>query len=316
MKLVEEADPRKVGPADFTGEGLISLMRHRKKGTDRNRLILPMKEFGAYLSTTSTYGSGTGTILCALYDGDDYERVRSGKRPLLVEKPRLSILGGCAYEMLAKYGDEREWNTGFFARFLFVVSNEQSRRPRFEEQPVTPRAELDACRARLVDLTRELEETKAPFEVMPAASKILREFSRSIPDNDTDTAASAARERLLNALWKVAMLYQIDVNPQAHIGEVAAEAACGFIRKCWEGFLTVKGVTSGSADSKLIDRLWRFIDRAGEAGVSKRNVLMNFKERADRIDPALKVLIGGEVVELRQQGRTTMLVRREPYNSR
>lgn len=265
-QLIDKTESERVGPADFTAEGLVFHMRKKKVGHSRNRLLLPIEEFGTLLASTGSYNVGLGATLCALYDGENYSRVRSGKRPVHVEKPRLSLIGGCAYGMLEAYANPREWTTGLFARFLFVTP--QHTRERFAVQPNTPPGERDIALKALQELNRYLKDNRCPMKSTPDADQVIREFSGSFPETD-DPAAIAQRERLINATWKLALLFQIDENPETHIGEQAAHFACYLASQSWKSFLKIRELTDIDQIGKMQQRVLRLIEATGTRGLPR-----------------------------------------------
>jgi hypothetical protein len=296
--LLADVEESRLGPGDFTSEGLVFHMRKRKAGNSRNKLILPIQEFGTLLASTGSYNSGLGAILCALYDGENYSRVRSGKKPVHIEKPRLSLIGGCAYGMLEAYADPREWTTGLFARFLFVTPRVARERQVIQPEP-SATAKDDALKA-LVDLNRYLKETRAPMKTLPEAEEVIRDFSSRLPELD-DPAAIAQRERLINATWKLSMLFQIDEAPDQHIGRNAALWACKLAAESWEAFLKIRQLTDIDPLGKAQQRVLRMVATAGPGGISRREVHQGVGGRTQNVNPAIELLIKNERIYVRNE---------------
>lgn len=281
-ELLEAVDPDRVGPADFTAEALISMMRARPgQKNDRNKLVLPIEEFGQYLAATSSYGATLNATLCALYDGSDFKKARSGKKLQIIRKPRLSIFAAVAWGMLEKYSDPTDWLTGFYARFVFVCPDPAVPRHRYATTPPTPKVELQAAQIALADLRNELKQSVGAMAVLPAAEALLDQYAKSFIDVD-DPVMAAQRERYLNAVWKYAILYQIDDNPAFPIGPQAMQYAILYIQKAWNAFLKVYMATAGSNFAKISNRILTLADAAGPEGVTKREVY-----RRHHLDPGL-----------------------------
>lgn len=300
LKLVE---PDRVGPKDFTAEGLVAHMSRKLPAPanqeitvggagqpQRSCLLIPMSEFGQYLSTSQSYGMTTAATLCALYDGQDYDRVRSGAPPLFIGSPKVSLLAGVAFGMLEKYADSRDWSTGFFNRFLFVCPTPKTQRVRFDTEPPFPRAEWDTARAHLVDLATALESDKRAMSISPEALEVYLKLAEVIPANLEDAVEAAQRERLLNAAWKLAMLYQIDMDHTAPIGAAASHAACAFILSSWDAFKRIYQRTATDDLGRLMQRVTEYIDARPE-GCSRRELLGHFKVAASRLQPAIDTLV-------------------------
>jgi hypothetical protein len=317
VDLLRDVEEERLAPGDFTAEGLISYMRKRKTGS-KAKLLIAISEFGQYLAAAGTYGATTSATLCKLYDGESFERVRSGKKPLIIENPRVSMIGAVAYGMLEKYADPKEWITGFFARMMFVTP--RTRPPRYDSPPPKPRFERDVARACLGDLRDELKRTGLkPLGVTAEADAVYSKWAKGFIQEMPDPAAMAARERLLNGVWKVAMLYQIDADPNESVSAEAMARACAFGQNCWASFLVVYGATAGDNFSRILRRAWQFISAAGPAGVSRREILRRFGANANVVLNALDVLQKMDAVALKnlpapKGGRpSTVCVAIEPY---
>lgn len=321
-ELLRDVVPDRVGATDFTAEGLVRSMQAKQDGTARNKILIPWSEFGSYLSQAQSYGATIAPTLCTLYDGADYERQRAQGGTIYIEKPRVSILAAVAYGMMEKYADPKDWATGFYARFMFVSSLHAQKRPRFEVTPPFPRYEWDICRMRLRDLAMELQASEAngAMEIEPEGLEIYKQFVAEFPEvaND-DLCEVAQRERLMNAVWKVAMLYQIDINPHAPICAQAVHYACMFGQQAWHSFKDVYRATAGSDLSRLSMRVWRYVhertsfkDGHVSSGVRRNTILKNFSLSAEKLNPVFDILFKNGALETVEQltGHTGAAARR------
>lgn len=293
IELLRDVEEERVGPKDFTSEGLIFTMRKRKGPLkSRNKLILPISEFGRYLAAAQSYAASTGAMLCDLYDGDDYERVRSGKRPLYIEKPRLSMLAAVAYGMLEKFADPKDWITGFFARIVWVMPEADPNRVRYFNQPTKPTAERDLAKAALIDLREELRGSVGAMTVSAQADAAFDAFAKPFASQETnDPVLEAQRERLLNTIWKIATLFQIDENPQHPIGPQAMGYAIWFAQQAWDSFQKIYARTASSPFAKLQRRIHQHVFDAGTVGISRREVYRSLHLQAEHFDRALDSMI-------------------------
>ena len=90
--MLNEVEPDRIGPNDFTPEYLVAYMRDRPNGKKvNNRLLLPIKEFGTILAQQRSYAATLAPMMCDLYDGDDYRRGRVGKKMMVIKKPPTRI---------------------------------------------------------------------------------------------------------------------------------------------------------------------------------------------------------------------------------
>jgi hypothetical protein len=304
IEMLDDVEPDRLGPSDFTAEALVGHMAvPTKQGIPhKNIQTIGISEFGVYLAQSASYGATSNATLCQLYDGDSFQKIRSGSRggaPLIVDRPRLSIFAACAFAMFERYADAKDWNTGFYARFLFVPP--LTKRPRFEIQPGAATPERDVARAQLTDLRREVVERPGAMAMLPEAEDVFRAYVAGFGFDSVDPAPQASRERLYNTTLKLALLYQIDLNPAHPIGAQAMELACAFGKVCWRGFEVAYGTTAGDDFSRAMRRVWKAISEAGPAGMQRSLLLRNFHLSAKVFDAILRTLTTNGVVELREE---------------
>lgn len=304
IDVVNEVESERIGPNDFTPEYLVSYMRKRPSGKSHNRLLLPIKEFGTILAQQRSYAATLAPMMCDLYDGDDYRRGRVGKKMMVVEKPRLSMVGACAYAMIEEYGSQKDWSSGFFSRMLWIAPAHD--RPTFNSEPTPPPGLRKVTIAALTALRDHLQNTGyKKLDVHPSADPIYDAFSKWLNTqyNETDLVRSAYAARLLTNVWKVALLYQIDDDPDARVSAAAVERACLFARGCWDAFETVFRLVAGTDYSRGLQKLRRFIQSAGPVGVSRSVALRAFHTTAHVFQSHLDLLTrNGEVAIKRVQG--------------
>ncbi len=295
IELLREVDEDRIGPDDFTGEGLVSFMRKRPKsvGGTRSKIVLPLPEFGSFLAATKSYGGTLSPTLCKLYDGTTFERVRSGKKPVKVVNPRVSILGGVAFAMLEQFANHYDWTNGFFARMIWVTP--KNRRPRMAVPPKPTKADFDLARAALADVHKIVKLAPGPMAIDPNADALLQTFIATIPD-DGDIALIAQRERLINSAMKVAMLYQVDLDPGLPIGTQAMTKAIAFANQAYLAFQFVYSRSSGSERGRLIRKIWRKITEMGTAGIARRDLYRACHLSLDEFNPLMDIMETGGVV--------------------
>lgn len=314
IELLREVETDRVGPDDFTGEGLLKIMRTRrptKKGKvfpPRNKIMLPLPEFGVTLAAQRSYAATMTGILCKLYDGSSFERARAAGPAIKIERPRVSMLGGCAFAMLEQFGEPMDWINGFFARCLFVTA--QTRRPVYSSQPVRSQADFDAMLMALRDLRDELENTAQAgsdkMHLLPGAETTFDQLSAMIPVNESDLAATAQRERLMNTTLKLAMLYQIDIDPKQQIGALAMDAACQYALKAWEAFKLVYARSSGSPFGRLLTKIWVALTAAGMAGIERRDLYRSVHCPLEQFLPAAELLTANGIIAKQTLSGSTM----------
>lgn len=310
-ELLERIEKNRVGPTDFSGEGLISNLASRGDVKAKTRIILPISEFGNYLATASRqHGTTLSPTLCQIYDGESFSRSRSGKPIQRIRKPRVSMLGGVAFGMLAKYGDPTDWVTGFYARILWVMPSQ--RRPRLSIIPEPDRVAERLARESLADLRLQLKAAPRSLDIDPAALRTYDDFAASIPEDHTDPAPAATRERLMNAVWKLALIYQIDLDHNAPISRQAADSAIQFARRSWDSFKIAYAASSGSQLGRNANRIWAASGNAGSF-VPRRELYRKLHIAVDEFMPAAQVLITLGVVRQRIKNHQVGLEVLEPY---
>lgn len=303
MEILEDVEPQRMGPGDFTMEGLLNQMRTTKDSDpEKSRCVIPIPEFGTYLAQgKKSYMIGGSTLLCQLYDGDTVIRARA-KDQIVVKNPRVCVIGGCAHGMLEKYVETVDWEGGFFARMMFVLG--KTKLADFSAKPPENPSARDAVRAALRDLSNELKAFPGVHPMDMAAMHAYDTYVRSIPDRTGDPATVAQRERLLNTISKLALLYQIDDNPSSPIGLQAMTNAIAFSMHCWESFKYAYGLSSGTYLNKLARKLWREISDGEEAGpgsrkIRRRDLMRKFHMNLTDVVPLIKTLKdAGLVAEL------------------
>jgi hypothetical protein len=301
VDLVNQVEPDRVGPNDFTPEYLVAYMRDRPRGKVFNRLLLPIKEFGTILAQQRSYAATLAPMMCDLYDGDDYRRGRVGKKMMVVKKPRLSLIGACAYAMIEEYGSAKDWSNGFFSRMLWVAPNYN--RPTFPSEPTPAPSLYKAATLALQGLQKDLSAGYRKLDVDPAADGAYDAFASWLNGqyNETDLVRGAYAARLLTNVWKVALLYQIDDDPDAAVSVQAVTRATAFARDCWNSFETVYKLVAGTDYSRGLQKLRRFIQAAGTQGVRRANALRAFHTTAHTFQGQLDLLIRNGEVAIRRE---------------
>jgi hypothetical protein len=289
MGLLRDVEKRRVGPEDFSPEGLISALI-TKDGPPRNKLVIPQPEFGKYLARSKQqYGASTSAILCQLYDGSTFEHQRSGKPPLPVKNPRVSLFGGVAFGMLAQHGNPMDWVSGFYARFLWVIPS--ARRPR---NAITPPANPEArnrCVIALRDLKTRLKAARRPLELSTGAREAVEAFTATIPEEGLDAALSASRERLMNTVLKLGLLYQIDVDHCAIISRESMERAVVFAGRSWAATRLAYGESMETPVGKDVNRIWKCLTEAPEMRMARRDIYRKLHLGAPMFNVAVDVLM-------------------------
>jgi len=298
--VIKVVEPERVGPNDFTPEGLADWMENPPRkgasssGKARRKITIFDSEFGGFLVRCSkSFGMGLPSMLCQLYDCQDFNPARRGRCTSIVD-PRVSLLAACAYGMIEHYSQPEFWVDGFWARFVFVTP--QAPKQVYLLQPVTASQDFDVACAALMDLRRELKNSRGAMQIVPAAEHLYNAYATSF-----DESKLTQRERYLRVVWKLATLYQIDDNPQHPIGPVAVDRAISYVSAAWQAFLKVYSETGGNEFARILSRVEERVKAAGSEGVPKRVILRAFHLKSGMLTAVLDVLMKFGAVQVQQR---------------
>lgn len=309
MTLIRSVESKRVGPEDFSPEGLISTLLP-VDGKRRRAMVVPQPEFGEYLARSSRqYASNTSSTLCKLYDGQTFDYKRSKGGMVSIKDPRVSFFGGVAFGMLAKYGDPADWATGFYARFLWVIPS--TRRPRSEVIPPANPDGFNRSVGSLRDLRDRLKASRRALEITKEALGVVKAFGETIPEKDLNPELSASRERLLNITLKLGILYQVDLDHNSNIGKAAMERAVSFAARSWQATLIAYGESTHSQLNKNVNRIWKSLWDAPDHRVARREIYRQLHLGASDFNAAIDVLVKFGVVRMCQvvvEGTTKPIV--------
>lgn len=239
-QFVKDVDDQRVGPRDYTIEGLIKWMQQKDPATSktRNKVTLFAEEFGADLARMEAYASTMTADFCALYDGNTFEKARASSGVTRIERPRVNLFAACAYHMLAKFIRPRDWLSGYMMRFIFVAPTEM--RPQEEIQPLFPHPEYQQAIVALKTLRDDLNTQHVVLQLDSAALAYYRQemgrFNQHLKTLGPVQQTYQARFGV-NVL-KLALLYQLDVDPFSYVTQLAVHQAFTFaFQTCWPSFI-------------------------------------------------------------------------------
>ena len=269
-RIVEEVEPDRVGPRDYTMEALMKWMNEvppgASKGTKlrRNRVGLFAEEFGADLARMDAYASTMATDFCALYDGESFTKVRVTSGTTTIVKPRVSLFAAAAYQMIVRYLDAQDWLNGFLMRFLFVAP--LTMRPKLHIPPPWPKADWDAAVSGLTNLSDDLKRSAFGVSIDQSALFEYINVSQQLDQlaSSLTNIAQTYCARFMTSLLKVALLYQIDIDADQPISDAAMQQAVSFcVNVCWPSFHVAHERTCLTEFSAMFEQLRTMIAQCG-----------------------------------------------------
>lgn len=255
-KYLKDVDDQRVGPRDYTVEGLLKWMQEKDPATKktRNKVTLIAEEFGSDLARMEAYAGTMATDFCALYDGESFEKVRAKSGFFRVERPRVNLFAACAYPMLKRYVKPRDWMNGFLMRFLFVVPTEY--RHQYPIAPPFPAPDYQYAMNALKTLRDDLKHSASshaklrldqPAEQYYAAVMQQLQGAAALLGPTPQTYLARFGPNIL----KLALLYQIDIDPYSWVTAQAVHLAAHFaLTTCWPSFMeTYKQTAMGDFET-------------------------------------------------------------------
>ncbi len=271
-KVLTEVNPERIGPSDFTLQGLAKWMKANKgaNGKGRTRLVCFSDEYGKDLVQMDSFNKDLKAGMCQIYDGGMIESARATSAGIKIANPRLSFFAASAYDMLSTYLAPSDWFIGYLMRFIYI-SPQWAR----EEKWIMPSPRPGAFEAAVRGL-QTLQDamygnplgisiTKPAIELYVASKQA---HNRRQPKN------SAIMTPYLARFWvnveKLALLFQLDEDPMADIGEAAMHQAIDFALKvCWPAFMTTVERTAAGDFRSLATIVTTILVEAGAEGVMR-----------------------------------------------
>lgn len=266
-EIVEIVNPGRVGPTDYTAEGLFKWMSEKDEQTNksRTRLTLFASEFAADLARSAGYKNSFRDDLTNLYDGFDIEKVRAGfGKNMSVHSPRVSVFAAVTYEGLRANTTGTDWHTGFLMRFLYVTPIE------WRELRVIPadanNAKRDFVAWQLTQLKDTLQQSPGGLTMTPEATQLYAQSYLThmrVVQAEKKTQRELPSEVYMQRFWpnvrKLALLYQLDEEPNAPISLFSTERALRFAANCWNGYVHAQRETTigdfGTLTHAVLDQI-------------------------------------------------------------
>jgi len=295
MDLLKSVYPDAVMATDGTSEGILSALR----GRENQSSIYLRDEFTGLLETIShrDYMAGFAEHLTKLYDGETIKRILR-KEEIKVDDPIFIIFAGGIKSKTQMLLTDEHINSGFVPRFVFITAEPDPARVR----PIGPPRPVDtADRAKIRD---ELFDTydfynrkrmilmsdgsegyiqpKFEAKLTGAAWKRYNEFETTLTKAAIETGLwhlTAVNDRLAKSTLKAAILIAASRSRDSNgvTVELNDILHAMYYAKFWHSYGSeiVNGVGK-SNDERLMDQIMVFINKSGQLGVSRAEIMRKF----------------------------------------
>lgn len=300
-EVLEKVWPARVGPTDYTAEGLFKWMNEKdpKTNEDHTALTLFASEFTADLARSAGYKNSFRDDLTNIYDGFDVIKIRSGVgKSINVPSPRVSVMAAIAYDGLVRNVTNNDWGSGFLMRFLYLAPVEY-RQLLVRPAPKDHRRKQLAVDA-LGSIADEIEDSAKGLGTTPAAWKMFEnafnahhESIKRIEGESTqedESLATTYMHRFWPNVRKLALLYQLDIDPHSDVDLEAMQSALNFAAYCWQSFETAHKKTTANDFGTLCREVLNKVGESGKAGfpAAELGELFGFTQQLSYVLLALK----------------------------
>lgn len=292
-EMVERVWPSRVGPSDYTMEGLFKWMNEKDPDTneDHTALTLFASEFTADLARSAGYKNSFRDDLTNVYDGHNIIKIRSGiGKSIEVQSPRVSVMAAIAYDGFARNVTKNDWSSGFLMRFLYLAPTE------YRDMLIRPAQEdtyrigiateaLKSIGNELWAGARGLRLTEEAWKMYETALRKHIEHADAAftgdPVMDDEPLTTTYLHRFWPNIQKLALLYQLDIDPMTNVTAEAMQRALDFAAHCWRSFMIAHRKTTANDFGTLCQMVLEKIDESGTVGLSMSAMgeIFNFSQQ-------------------------------------
>lgn len=233
--VMMEVEPELLGPHDGSPEGFLAdLVKKERllKGNAATVLIQP--EFSTTLAQFQrSYSTSMKPLLMDFYDVPNVFKKVLAKSEFVIPKPRVSMLGAIAIELLPAYTEQEDWLGGFFSRTLLISGKPTNNLLRAGSPSDAVVAGHASALRNVLKVWRntQFKRGRPRFDYDVAGAKAARQ----LPDAPEEPNLKLSLTRAGVHLMKCAAIEQIDEDPEAKaIGKAAVERALGLIMHWWQ----------------------------------------------------------------------------------
>lgn len=276
-------------PDDGSPEGFAKdfVRRDRMKKGDAASLMVQGEMYSFLSSLMKDYMKSMKAMLMDFYDVPLVYRRTLSKEEFSVRRPRFSMVGGLASELLPSMTTSDDWLGGFLGRCLLIHASKDTELA----SPGTPSASVYASLAKQADNTlKQWRKTRAAqqkairakegkgalflFNYNDKAQKRVQELQAAYPDVE-DANVNILRSRSPLHLMKIAAAEQVCLDPSAPFISPAAVDSAAVL---WEHYMKTSptllqaSFARSNADlegDRLQRRILRILTEVGDAGIDE-----------------------------------------------
>lgn len=286
IDLLRDLCPELLLPNDFSREAFIGVLEQYPVG------LLVHYEFQTLLQILGlSYMPGTKALLTELYDCPTKFTRKLKKETLILENPFLSLIAATTSEWLTTNTENREVQSGFLARCMFV--------PVYSKEKVLifpPPANL-TLKQKLLAQLEEISSVSGEVDLSLIKAQhedYVLNLRGSISDSDVTMAGFISRLEI--NLLKIAALIEVSCSGQPVISPesyLIASRIIDHLADCLKKHV-MKDLMA-TKDERLLEKIKAYIVK--NPGCSRKKILQNYKVTADKAWKLVNLLEeSGEIV--------------------
>jgi hypothetical protein len=295
--------------SDTTTERCAVLLNENPRG-----LLICRDELSAWVGSLNQYKGGKGAdkqFYLSAYSSAALCVDRQGKKPIIVDAPHLSVIGGIPPDVLPEL-DQHGREDGFLPRLLYTWPDPVP--VRWSDATVSEEAAsaYGALFDRLYELRHDEDNRPVSLRLNPDALAIFKQFhDEHCAESESDTLPPGLRPfyaKLKGLCGRLALIHAVCVDPSAReVGTDSVAAAADLVDYFKEQAKRVSAVFRASIRRTPLERAEREIlkNLSGQAVRTRRELQQLGNCAAPVFNEALEALIKvGRVREVTKPGKT------------
>lgn len=285
--------PQRLAPTSGSVEGLLQRL------VEEPCSVFLASELAALLDQMeASYWRQGRSLLMDLYDGgDEFTRQLINREPIVVYKPRISVLAASAATLLEQTTRSTDWTGGFLARFLVLYAE----RSRFLEH----RRDNPHLRSKAADsLQQALDYPRGYMQVTDEGLQEHGRFSRWLNEK-TDRSPEHLHgliTRLNDHVLRIAGLYALSLGVNTDLGRSTMRRAAAFGRIAYKSIGRIADRVTRDPRMKMRARIMNLVNES-PGGITTRDILRQTHFIKRDTLPIFETLLAEGVIEIEQRGR-------------